>query len=135
MSRYLNIKTVRTWIFLCSACLLFILSGISQYSYGDSDIDEAYKSTDKKEEEKQFVRKLVEDNKKVDLAIDNTKMLIDKSRSKPYMPELYMRLAELYIEKSRIVYFIRKGNVKGKKSSNMDKFEYEMLKNKSIELY
>ncbi|MGD9158879.1 MAG: tetratricopeptide repeat protein [Desulfobacteraceae bacterium] len=133
MSRYLNKITIRVWIFYCSACLLFILSGSSQSAFGD--IDEAYKTTDKAEEQKEFVRKLIEDDRKVDLAIENTKMLIDKSRSKPYMPELYMRLAELYIEKSRIVYFIRKGNVKGKKSSAMDKFEYEMLKNKSLEIY
>ena len=135
MIRNIDIKIIKTWIFVCAACLLFILPVTNRYVYGDDDIEDAYKSTDKEEEEKQFVKKLEDDNKKVDLAIDNTKTLIDKSRSKPYIPELYMRLAELYIEKSRIVYFIRKGNAKGKKSSNMDKFEYEMLKNKSIEIY
>ena len=133
MSGHMNIKTIRTVVFTCTACLLFILQGAGRPAYGA--IQDAYKATDKEEEQKQFVGKLMEDNKKVDLSIENTKVLIDRSRSKPYMPELYMRLAELYIEKSRIVYFIRKGKTKGKKESSLDKFEYEMLKNRSIEIY
>jgi len=133
MRKYLNKQLIRRWVFICSTCLLFILSGSRQAAYGN--IHEAYETIAKEEEQKQFVTKLIDDDRKVDLAIENTKMLIDRSRSKPYMPELYLRLAELYIEKSRIVYFIRKGRVEGKKSSKMDKFEYEMLKNRSIEIY
>ena len=133
MNRYLNKKSIMNGFFVCFSCLLFILSG-NRLAVCE-EIHEAYETTDKEEDQKQFVTKLMDDDRKVDLAIENTKMLIDKSRSKPYMPELYMRLAELYIEKSRIVYFIRKGAVKGKKSSKMDKFEYDMLKSKAIEIY
>ncbi len=127
-----NTKLLRR--FACAVCAIIFLTGKVPVSYGE-EIHEAYKTADREEEQKQFLTKLIQDNKKVDLAIENTKVLIDRSLSKPYVPELYMRLAELYIEKSRIVYFIRKGKVKGSKGSSLDKFEYEMLKNRAVEIY
>ncbi len=133
MSKNMNKKSLRNWLYVCTISLLLLLSGEVQPVY--ADIQDAYKQTDKEEEQKQFVNKLTEDNRKCDLAIENTKVLIDRSRSKPYIPELYMRLAELYIEKSKIVYFIRKGKTKEKNVTKLDKFEYEMLKNKAIEIY
>jgi cellulose synthase operon protein C len=93
-----------------------------------------YQTEDKKAQQKKYISQLEGDKKKAELAIRNTKALIDKSRSKPYLPELYLRLAELYIEKSRIVYFLRKGLRDGELSS-LDKFETNMLKNKAIEIY
>jgi hypothetical protein len=107
----------------CASCILFILTGLSLYA--DEAIEDIYKTTDKEEEQKQFVIKLNQDNRKIDLAIDNTKLLIDRSRSKPYVPELYMRMAELYIEKSKIVYFIQKEKIGNQKESSLSKFEYE----------
>ncbi|MDM7919551.1 MAG: hypothetical protein QUS12_10340, partial [Methanosarcina sp.] len=79
-----------------TAFTLLFLTGVGLYA--DEAIEDIYKTTDKEEEQKQFVIKLNQDNRKIDLAIDNTKLLIDRSRSKPYVPELYMRMAELYIE-------------------------------------
>ncbi len=94
----------------------------------------AYQQEDKKAHQKKYIQQLEGDKKKAELAIRNTKILIDRSRSKPYLPELYLRLAELYIEKSRIVYFLRRG-VRDGELSSLDKFETNMLKNKAIEVY
>lgn len=93
-----------------------------------------FEKKDKKAEQLRFLEKLEEDKKKVELAIENTKILIDKSRNMPYVPELYLRLAELYIEKSRFVFFIRK-NQTGSQSRSLDSLETNTLKNLAIETY
>lgn len=49
--------------------------------------------------------RLKRDILKVDKSIDVTKGLIQRSKGERYLPDLYFRLAELYIEKSRLVYF------------------------------
>lgn len=49
--------------------------------------------------------RLKRDIHKVDKSIDVTKELIRRSKGERYLPDLYFRLAELYIEKSRTVYF------------------------------
>jgi cellulose synthase operon protein C len=49
--------------------------------------------------------RLKRDIVKVDKSIDVTKKLIQRSKGERYLPDLYFRLAELYIEKSRLVYF------------------------------
>ena len=77
---------------------------------------------------------MTNDKKKVSLAIDSTKALIDKSRNRPYLPELYLRLAELYIEKSRIVYFLRKAEVSYSLKS-LDHLQSNTLKNQALEIY
>lgn len=110
-----------------AALILFTgeVTGSKQYDY---------QQTDKAAEQKKFLAKLSDDNKKVDMAIENTKTLIDRSRGRSYLPELYLRLAELYIEKSRIVYFIRKSQV----SDSLDalkQIESKNLKNSAIEVY
>jgi len=93
-----------------------------------------YKRQNVEEEQKRYIIRLHEDKKKVDLAIVNTKILIDRSRNRPYLPELYLRLAELYIEKSRIVYFLRRSERSGKKSA-LDQFESNTMKNQALEIY
>ncbi|MFH1810102.1 MAG: tetratricopeptide repeat protein [Pseudomonadota bacterium] len=52
-----------------------------------------------------FIRKLARDIKKIDKSISVTKDLIARSKSERYLPDLVFRLAELYVEKSRLVYF------------------------------
>ena len=74
-------------------------AAVSKYEYAQKD---------KAEEKKKSIQRLERDKHKVELAIETTKKLIDRSRQRPYLPELYLRLAELYIEKSRIVYLLRK---------------------------
>jgi tetratricopeptide (TPR) repeat protein len=93
-----------------------------------------YEKTDKMAEQSKYLSKLTEDKKKVELAIENTKALIHKARNKPYLPELYLRLAELYIEQSRIAYYVRKTE-KGEAASSFDQIESNAMKNQALEIY
>jgi tetratricopeptide (TPR) repeat protein len=93
-----------------------------------------YQRQDKAEEQDKYIAKLEEDKKKIQMAIDNTKRLIDKSRSRHYLPELYLRLAELFIEESRVAYFLRKSQGSGSTSA-LDQIEANALKNQAIEIY
>jgi tetratricopeptide (TPR) repeat protein len=94
----------------------------------------AYESEDRDAAQRSFLEKLKQDKTKIDLAVENTKRLIDRSRQRPYLPELYLRLAELYVEKSRVVYFIRKTELPdGVKSLNS--LESNTLKKQAIEVY
>lgn len=113
-----------------------------------------YEQRDPSQARKKYLSKLIDDKRKVDLAIGNTKTLIDQSRNKPYLPELYLRLAELYVEKSRLAYFIRKGqnvaepqegtvakrtgdttDTAAASPSGLDQLESNTLKNQAIEIY
>ena len=89
---------------------------------------------DKQVEQSKYLSKLANDKKKVELAIENTKALIHKARNKPYLPELYLRLAELYIEQSRIAYYTR-NTQKGESASSLDQMEANTLKNQALEVY
>jgi cellulose synthase operon protein C len=93
-----------------------------------------FEKKDKQVEQSKYLSKLSEDKKKVELAIENTKALIHKARNKPYLPELYLRLAELYIEQSRITYFVQ-STQKGESASSLDQMEANTLKNQAIEIY
>jgi len=93
-----------------------------------------YDRVNQKAEREKYLAKLADDNRKVDLAIQSTKTLIDQSKGRPYLAELHLRLAELYIEKSRIVYFLRKKQI----SDNLDalkQLESKQLKLHAIEIY
>ncbi len=119
------IKTI-----VIAAC--FIISALAHAA--DDAEKYQFEKKDKKAEQQRFLIKLEEDKKKVELAIENTRLLIDKSRNMPYAPELYLRLAELYIEKARFVFFIRK-NKSGSTSRSLDSLETNTIKNQAIETY
>ena len=55
--------------------------------------------------DKEELARLKRDLVKVDKSIEVTKELINRSKGERYLPDLYFRLSELYIEKSRLVYF------------------------------
>ena len=93
-----------------------------------------YEQKDQAAELKKSIQRLERDKHKVGLAIDTTKTLIDRSRQRPYLPELYLRLAELYIEKSRIVYLLRKSR-QSDAAGAINQLESNTLKNQAIELY
>ncbi len=59
----------------------------------------------KLEADKQDLARLKRDILKVDKSLEVTKDLINRSKGERYLPDLYFRLAELEIEKSRLVYF------------------------------
>ena len=113
-------------------CLFILLVSIG---HADNTAD-IYTSdfSGKAQKEKAFLKKLRQDEKKINLALKNTKALIDKSRNKHYLPELYLRLADLYVEKSRVSYFIRK-SLKKKPLSKLEALPADALKNQAIEIY
>jgi tetratricopeptide (TPR) repeat protein len=94
-----------------------------------------YEEKDTDEEKKQYAVKLEHDKRKVELAIINTKTLIGRSKNRSYLSELYLRLAELYIEKSRISYFLHKSRQPAGGEQALDQYESNMLKKQAIEIY
>ncbi|MCU0576047.1 MAG: tetratricopeptide repeat protein [Desulfobacterota bacterium] len=120
-------KSFRCLIIGGLSLLLLIAQPVRADEYG-------YEKKDKQVEQAKYLAKLSEDNRKVELAILNTKALIHKARNKPYLPELYLRLAELYIEQSRIVYYVRRTE-KGDAASAFDQMEANALKNQALEIY
>jgi TolA-binding protein/Flp pilus assembly protein TadD len=100
----------------------------------DCDTKYTYDKTDHKAEQKKYMAKLSDDERKVALAIKSTRTLIDQSKGRPYLAELYLRLAELYIEKSRIIYFIRKNQVSDNLAS-LKQLESKNFKIRAIEIY
>jgi tetratricopeptide (TPR) repeat protein len=117
------------WCLIIAALALVLLAPhpVRADEYG-------YEKKDKQAEQAKYMAKLTEDKKKVELAILNTKALIHRARNKPYLPELYMRLAELYIEQSRIAYYVRRTE-KGESTSTFDQIESNTLKNQALEIY
>ncbi len=93
-----------------------------------------YVEENPEQEQREFLRRLKQDRAKIDRAIENTKVLIDRSRQRPYLPELYLRLAELYVEKSRVVFFIRKAEMPAGVKS-LSNLESHALKRRAIEIY
>lgn len=70
---------------------------------------------------------LRENIQKVDLSIEETERMISRSMGKPFLPDLHLRLCELYVEKSRYVYHLHgAGSVSP---------EAKLLKEKAIRLY
>ncbi|MEO1171469.1 MAG: hypothetical protein AAFX94_05370, partial [Myxococcota bacterium] len=66
-------------------------------AFGPTSFDEAGKKED-------LITKLSSDLNKVDHSITVTKELIQRSPDAPYLADLYFRLAELYVEKSRYTF-------------------------------
>ncbi|MEL6547050.1 MAG: tetratricopeptide repeat protein, partial [Myxococcota bacterium] len=66
-------------------------------AFGPQGFDEAEKKED-------LIAKLASDLNKVDHSITVTKDLIQRSPDAPYLADLYFRLAELYVEKSRYTF-------------------------------
>ena len=75
--------------------------------------------------------------RKVDNAVVATKRMIERSRGAAYLPEMFMRLAELYTERARyawlIVYETRRQ--KGDTARAFDVPESRLLKNLAIGIY
>ncbi|MGD9006858.1 MAG: tetratricopeptide repeat protein [Desulfobacteraceae bacterium] len=94
-----------------------------------------YEQRDEAAEKKRYVVQLEKDKRKCELAIINTKTLIGRSKNRPYLPDLYLRLAELYIEKSRMVYFLRRSRVSEGGERALDQYEANVLKQRAIEIY
>ncbi len=63
-----------------------------------------YQKVDKEADKRERIANLSANINKVDHSIEVTKELIKRSPDSPHLPDLYLRLAELYVERSRYVY-------------------------------
>ena len=86
-------------------------------------------------EKTEYVEKLKRDIFKVDRSLLETERLIAKSRNAPYLPDLQFRLAELYVEKSRYVYFLQVEQRGGDNKGAIVSPETKLLKQKAVQLY
>jgi cellulose synthase operon protein C len=79
----------------------------------------------------------IQAGKKVDFALTETKAMIQRARGNAYLPDLYMRLAELYTDRARdawlVVYERRKA--RGDESRAVEAPEARLLKNLAIGTY
>src|SRR5229473_7568108 len=88
----------------------------------------------KAKEREELIQKLRRDIFKVDRSIGETDKLIAKSRNAPYLPDLQFRLAELYVEKSRYVYYLQ-SETRQEGHGAMISPETRLLKQKAIQIY
>jgi tetratricopeptide (TPR) repeat protein len=89
----------------------------------------------KAKEREELITKLKRDIFKVDRAIGETEKLISKSRNAPYLPDLQFRLAELYVEKSRYVYYLQAEQRPEGATGAIVSPETRLMKNKAVQLY
>jgi len=95
-----------------------------------------FQRNDQSTEEAVLMQRFELDKDNLDHAITNTKDLISKSYGRPFLPELYIRLAELYAEKSRIVFFLRRLEMGERgKMREISSVEATGLKQKAVETY
>ena len=107
-----------------------------QVNTDNASVDKyGFEKVDKSVEQERLLGRLKYERQQLDSAIDNTKDLIAQSYQKPYMPELLLRLAELYVEKSRVAYFQRRTEGGAAIRSSLDSLESNALKTKAIETY
>src|SRR4051812_27231494 len=60
----------------------------------------------KEQERQEFIAKLKRDIGKVGHSVEVTSELISRSRGAPYLPDIYLRLAELYVEQARYEFYL-----------------------------
>jgi len=89
----------------------------------------------KAREREELINKLRRDIFKVDRSIGETERLISKSRNAPYLPDLQFRLAELYVEKSRYVYYLQAETRPDGAKGALVSPETKLLKQKAVQLY
>lgn len=84
---------------------------------------------------KELVAKLRRDIAKVAHSVEVTKELIARSRGAPFLPDIYLRLAELYVEQARYEFYLvheeRGESAKGSAVAPTAK----LLKEKAVETY
>ena len=89
----------------------------------------------KQKEKGELIEKLRRDIFKVDRSIGETDKLIAKSRNAPYLPDLQFRQAELYVEKSRYVYYLQAETRPEGQKGAMVSPETKLLKQKAMQIY
>jgi len=89
----------------------------------------------KAKEKEELIAKLKRDIFKVDRSLGETDKLITKSRNAPYLPDLQFRQAELYVEKSRYVYYLQAEQRPPDQKGAIVSPETKLLKQKAMQLY
>ncbi len=110
--------------------LLIVLAASAPSSLGPAQNPVLTKAKEREE----LIQKLRRDIFKVDRSIGETDKLIAKSRNAPYLPDLQFRLAELYVEKSRYVYYLQ-SETRQEGHGAMISPETRLLKQKAIQIY
>lgn len=79
----------------------------------------------------------IQAGKKVDFAIEDTKIMIQKSHGTAFAPDLQMRLAELYSERARYAWLVgyEKQRARGEDTKAVESPEARLLKNLAIGTY
>jgi tetratricopeptide (TPR) repeat protein len=92
---------------------------------------------DRAAEKEELIAKLTSDINKVDHTLEVTKDLIKRSPDAPYLADLYFRLAELYVEKSRYIFGrLMEQQPEGERTLGGDKsLEVQINKRLAIETY
>ncbi|WP_075188059.1 tetratricopeptide repeat protein [Teredinibacter haidensis] len=130
-------------VFSCSSHSFFRLAGEEspelelELKRDDTETSKyGFQKEDQTVEEHTLIKRFELDKSNLDHAITNTKDLISKSYDRPFLPELYIRLAELYTEKSRVVFFLRRLEMGERgKTREISSLEATGLKEKAIETY
>jgi tetratricopeptide (TPR) repeat protein/thioredoxin-like negative regulator of GroEL len=75
--------------------------------------------------------------KKVEFAITQTKTMIQRARGTAYLPDLYMRLGELYTERARYAWLVvyERRKARGDEAKAVEAPEARLLKNLAISTY
>ena len=89
----------------------------------------------KTQERDELIARLKRNIFKVDKSIAETEQLIARSRNAPYLPDLQFRLAELYVEKSRYVYYLQAEQRPPGATGAMVSPETRLLKQKAVQMY
>lgn len=82
-----------------------------------------------------FLKRVKGDLAKVDASITATKELISKSKDSPVLPDVSLRLAELYVEKSRLLYYKAVEERSSKSGEAVSAPDAKYFKELAIELY
>lgn len=79
----------------------------------------------------------IQAGKKVDFAVAQTKAMIQRARGTVYLPDLYMRLADLYTERARYAWLVvyERHKARGDESRAVESPEARLLKNLAITTY
>ncbi len=91
---------------------------------------------DRAKEKQQLIEKLKRDILKVDRTIAVTRGLIVQSKAASYLPDLFFRLAELYVEKSRYMYVLQQEeSTSSSDQGSIIAPEVRLLKEKALQTY
>jgi tetratricopeptide (TPR) repeat protein len=102
---------------------------------GCASTKETSTAVGKKEAAAEELNRLKRDISKVDKSLGVTKVLINRSKGERYLPDLYFRLAELNIEKSRLVYFRILEEAGAEDKAAVQAPEARLLKDQAIAIY